>query len=242
MTASDGLRRAELVKALGAVRARISAACAGAGRDPRSVHLIAVTKTFPAADVATLAELGVLDFGESRDQEATAKVAEIANQLGASSMPRWHFVGRVQSRKCASVVRYADVVHSVDRAELVTRLASAVEAVDRGPLEVLVQLSVDGDPERGGVVAEQMLALADEVAGCEQLRLRGVMAIAPIAAEPDGAFAAVAAASQRLRQHHPEASWISAGMSNDFESAVAHGATHVRVGSALLGRRTSTFG
>jgi uncharacterized pyridoxal phosphate-containing UPF0001 family protein len=258
MTPPDDQRRAELVSTLGAVRARISQACATAGRDPHAVHVIAVTKTFPASDAAALAGIGVLDFGESRDQEAVAKVAETArlltragtaNGLGigtgigtgiaaVSAAPRWHFVGRLQSRKCRSVVGYASVVHSVDRPELVPKLAAAVDAAERAPLEVFVQVSLDGDPDRGGVPAAHLEALADAVAATTQLRLLGVMAVAPAGADPDAAFATLAEVALRLRQHHPDAKSISAGMSGDFESAVGNGATHVRVGSALLGRRT----
>jgi len=237
-----------LVTSLGAVRARIANACIEAGRDPHSVTLIAVTKTYPAADVATLATLGVLDIGESRDQEAAAKVAEVAEAQGHGAADergpslRWHFVGRLQSRKARSVATYAHAVHSVDRPELIGQLAAAVTRAGRGRLDVFVQVSLDGDPARGGVAGGGVLALADVVAARAQLRLRGVMAIAPMAAEPHRAFAELAAASAQLRVAHPEADAISAGMSVDLEAAITHGSTHVRVGTALLGRRSQVFG
>lgn len=248
MARLDGERRAELVGSLGSVRARIANACIAAGRDPHAVTLIAVTKTFPAADVVTLAALGVTEVGESRDQEASAKVAEVAelNRVSTDDRPapalRWHFVGRVQSRKARSVASYADVVHSVDRPDLVNQLAAGVIRAERPRLDVFVQVSLDDDPSRGGVSGDRVVALADEVAASPQLRLRGVMAVAPMEADPEAAFAELAAAAARLRESHPEARAISAGMSADLEAAVAHGSTHVRVGSALLGRRSPAFG
>jgi len=244
----DSERRAELVGSLGAVRARIANACIGAGRDPHSVTLVAVTKSYPAADVATLAGLGVTDIGESRDQEASAKVAEVAElgRVGAleqrTAQVRWHFVGRLQSRKSRSVATYAHAVHSLDRAELVEQLAAGVTRAGRDQLEVFVQVSLDGDRSRGGVLGADVVALADAVAARAQLRLRGVMAVAPMAADPRAAFAELASVSTRLRAAHPDADAISAGMSADLEAAISHGSTHVRVGSALLGRRTQLFG
>jgi hypothetical protein len=245
MTAPDVARRAELVSSLAAVRARIADACAAVERDPRAVTLVAVTKTYPATDVATLVELGVTDIGESRDQEAAAKVAETAELLRerpSADVPRWHFVGTLQRRKARSVASYAHTVHSLDRALLVPLLADAVDAAGRPPLEVFVQLSIDGDPARGGVLAADIAALANAVAARPQLRLRGLMAIAPMDVAPDDAFAVLADAAARLRADHPDADAISAGMSDDLEAAVRHGATHVRIGTALLGRRTSSFG
>jgi PLP dependent protein len=248
MAPLGGERRAELVGSLGAVRARLADACIAAGRDPHSVTLIAITKTFPGADVATLAALGVGDIGESRDQEASAKVAEVAELMRTGAADervaplRWHFVGRLQSRKSRSVASYAHAVHSVDRPELVEQLAVGVARAGRGRLDVFVQVSLDGDPSRGGVLPDRVVELADAVAARSELRLRGVMAVAPMAVDPRAAFADLAAAAARLRAAHPDADAISAGMSADLEAAVAHGSTHVRVGSALLGRRSQVFG
>jgi PLP dependent protein len=248
MAPLGGERRAELVGSLGAVRARLADACIAAGRDPHSVTLIAITKTFPGADVATLAALGVGDIGESRDQEASAKVAEVAELMRTGAADervaplRWHFVGRLQSRKSRSVASYAHAVHSVDRPELVEQLAVGVARAGRGRLDVFVQVSLDGDPSRGGVLPDRVVELADAVAARSELRLRGVMAVAPMAVDPRAAFADLAAAAARLRAAHPDADAISAGMSADLEAAVAQGSTHVRVGSALLGRRSQVFG
>lgn len=243
----DDERRAELVGALGAVRARIVDACSAAGRDPRSVTLVAVTKTYTAADVTTLAALGVNDVGESRDQEAVAKLAEVAalrhsgDADDATTQLRWHFVGRLQSRKASSVASYASAVHSVDRVELIEALASATSRSERDPLDVFIQLSLDGDPRRGGVLGDGAMALADAITARPELRLRGLMAIAPMAADPQAAFAELAAAATRLRAVHPDADALSAGMSADLEAALSHGSTHLRVGSALLGRRAQVF-
>lgn len=239
-------RRSELVRTLAAVRGRIAEVCAALGRDPREVTLVAVTKTYPATDVVTLARLGVRDIGENRDQEATAKIAQVREQLAAVDEPvaplRWHFVGQIQSRKCRSIASYAHCVHSLDRVQIADRLAAAVAELRRDPLEVFVQLSLDGDTARGGVVAGELARVADAAAAHPQLRLRGLMAVAPLGADPDRAFATLAEASARLCQDHPQAQAISAGMSGDLDAALRHGATHVRVGSALLGRRGPVIG
>ena len=232
-------RRDELATAIAVVRERIAAACTVVGRQPQEVTLVAITKTRPASDVALLAELGVLDVGENRDQEASAKAAELAGTSGL----RWHFVGRLQTNKARHVVKYAHAVHSVDRPEVATALADAAERSARAErLDVFLQVSLDGDPARGGVLSDQLLPLAEVVAARSQLRLRGVMAVAPLGADPDRAFADLAAISGGLRAVHTEATAISAGMSQDYESAVRHGSTYVRVGSALLGDRPSNIG
>jgi pyridoxal phosphate enzyme (YggS family) len=238
----DEGRRAELVSAVGAVRARIAAACEAAGRDPHSVTLVAVTKTYPARDVATLVRLGIQDVGESKDQEARAKVADTAALLPGGPTPTWHFVGQVQSRKARSVASYADAVHSVDRPKLVDALAAAAREVRDRPLAVFVQVSLDGDPTRGGVPVAGLPALTDAVAACPELRLRGLMAVPPLGSDAEEQFARLAELASQVRQTHPDADALSAGMSSDLEAAVRHGSTHVRVGTALLGRRPPVFG
>lgn len=237
----DDRRRAELVTALGAVRARIAGACAAAGRDPQTVALVAVTKTHPAADIATLARLGVLDIGESRDQEARAKIAELAEPAYSPVAVRWHLVGRLQTNKARTVVSYAHAVHSVDRAKLARSLADAAAEHRSDPLDIFVQVSLDDDPNRGGVAESGLAALADSVASRPELRLRGLMAVPPLGADSEAAFARLAELSGRLRRNHPDADAMSAGMSEDLEAAVGNGSTHVRVGSALLGRREQVF-
>ena len=228
----DG-RRAELAASLAEVRERIARACSAAGRSPHEVTLVAITKTYPAGDVVRLVELGVTDVGENRDQEAAPKATAV---LAAGAKPRWHFVGRLQRNKARSVTGYADVVESVDSIRLVTALDRAV--ADRAePLEVLVQVSIDGDPDRGGAAGDDLWRISDAVAAAAGLRLGGLMAVAPADWEPDRAFAALSGLAERLVAAHPAATTVSAGMSGDLEAAVRHGATHVRIGTSLLGMR-----
>lgn len=226
-------RLAQLSGNLEAVRRRIAAACVSAHRDPGEVTLVAVSKTWPASDVLAMRSLGVADFGESYDQEAKAKAVSLGS-MGTGI--RWHFVGRLQRNKCASIARYADVVHGVDRVEVADALDSAAERAGR-IVDVLLQVSLDGASGRGGAPAEAVPALAAAVAAATALSLCGVMAIAPREADAANAFAALAAVSARLRAQHPGALVISAGMTSDFEAAIANGSTCVRVGSALFGRR-----
>lgn len=209
---------------------------------------MAVTKTRPASDVVALASLGVGDVGENKDQEARAKHAEVG-EAGDVPALRWHLVGQLQSNKANSVARYAAAVHSLDRAKLVAaldrgvnRASSARERTASGRLEVFVQVSLDGDPDRGGAVPADVPALADAVAAAQYLDLAGVMAVAPAGWEAERAFADLAAVAAAVRQQHPTATGISAGMSGDLEAAIAAGSTHVRVGSALLGSRPPLLG
>ncbi|SCL16016.1 hypothetical protein GA0070616_0903 [Micromonospora nigra] len=233
-------RRAELAAGLARVRSRIADACAAADRDRAEVTMIAVTKTYPASDVVALAGLGVADVGENRDQEAAGKAAEVA---AAGVSPRWHFVGQLQRNKARSVVRYADVVHSVDSVRLARALDAASASGRDRPLDVLVQVSIDGDPARGGAVPDSadpdtgLGPVTDAVAGTAALRLTGLMAVAPLGWEPERAFARLAEIATAVRAVHPAATALSAGMSGDLEVAIRFGATHVRVGSALLGMR-----
>jgi PLP dependent protein len=226
-------RREELRRSLNEVHNRIATAARSAGRSSDEVTLVVVTKTFPASDVRLLASLGIRDIGESRHQEALAKSQECSD-LGLT----WHFVGRLQSNKAAAVARYASTVHSVDRKSLVPKLAAGATRSDR-QVDCLVQVNLHGDSGHhlGGASTSEVERLADLVAAADGLVLRGVMAIAPLEADAAGAFAQLLQTSQRLRRAHPRADWISAGMSGDLEAAVAHSATHVRVGSAVLGAR-----
>ncbi len=237
---SDG-REAELAANLAAVRDRIATACAAAGRKPAEVRLLAVTKTFPAQDVALLGDLGLADFAENRDNDAAAKVAEVA-RLRPDRAVRWTMVGRLQRNKARSVVDWAEEVQSVDSGRLADALQHAARrSLDRAnraePLDVFVQASIDGDPERGGCPLEDLPALSDHIAGSDALRLRGVMAVAPLGMPPDQAFDRLVAAFERLRADHPSATGLSAGMSGDLAEAITYGSTCVRVGTALLGSR-----
>jgi PLP dependent protein len=224
-------RRREVADRLAAVRARIASACEASGRDPAEVTLVAVTKTFPADDVRLLADLGVRDIGESRAQEAGTKAAACAD-LDLT----WHFVGQLQTNKVRAVLRFTSVLHSVDRLPLVRALAR--EVADRAePLRCLVQVRLDETRGRGGAEPAQVLPLADAVAQTQGLRLAGVMAVAPLHDDPAPAFARLAEVAATVRARHADATWVSAGMSEDLDVAIRCGATHVRVGRGLLGVR-----
>jgi pyridoxal phosphate enzyme (YggS family) len=244
-TEAAAARAQELQERLAAVRERIAAACRAAGRST-APRLIVVTKFFPAADVRVLSGLGVRDVGENRDQEAAAKAAETAD-LDL----RWHFIGQLQSNKARSVVRYASAVHSVDRLSVGGALAKAAAAdaerrageglAPRGPISCFVQVSLDADggAGRGGAAPSEVPAIADRLAEAPGLELAGVMAVAPLGAEPLAAFEELARISAELRAGHPGATAVSAGMSGDLEAAIQAGATHLRIGSDVLGPRPS---
>ncbi|MCX4773151.1 YggS family pyridoxal phosphate-dependent enzyme [Streptomyces sp. NBC_01260] len=232
-------RKAQLAANLAEVEERIASACAAAGRKREEVTLIVVTKTYPASDVRILHELGVRQVAENRDQDAAPKAAACADLSLA-----WHFVGQLQTNKVRSVVSYADVVQSVDRTKLVTAL-SAAAARDGRELGCLIQVALDAESgergERGGVAPDGVEELAAAVESAPGLRLAGLMTVAPLAGPFAGrqraAFDRLMEISSRLRGNHPAANMVSAGMSADLEDAVAAGATHVRVGTAVLGVR-----
>ena len=226
-------RRGQLQRALADVQLRISQACVAAGRHPDEVTLIAVTKTWPLSDVRLLADLGVRHVGESRAAELAEKQAAAAD-LDLT----WHAIGQIQSNKAKVIARHADVVHAVDRLSVVEALGRACTSLQRD-LDVLIQISVDPrpSPQRGGAAASDVPALADAIARQPRLQLAGVMAVAPLDEDPDTAFALLARVHADLLRDHPHAQIRSAGMSEDLEAAIRHGATHVRVGSAILGNR-----
>ncbi|NNN35145.1 YggS family pyridoxal phosphate-dependent enzyme [Streptomyces sp. S3(2020)] len=232
-------RKGELAANLAQVEDRIAAACAAAGRKREEVTLIVVTKTYPASDVRMLAELGVRDVAENKDQDAAPKAAE------CSDLPlTWHFVGQLQTNKVRSVAGYADMVQSVDRGRLVTALSKEAERQER-ELGCLIQVALDADEggrgERGGVGPGGIEELGELVAAAPGLRLAGLMTVAPLTGVYAGrelaAFERLMDLSTDLRRAHPAANMVSAGMSADLEQAVAAGATHVRVGTAVLGVR-----
>lgn len=232
-------RRSELAANLARVEERIAAACAAAGRRRDEVTLIVVTKTYPASDVRLLAELGVRQVAENRDQDAAPKAAE------CSDLPlTWHFVGQLQTNKVRSVAGYAGLVQSVDRARLVTALSREAVRAER-EMGCLIQVALDAGAgergDRGGVAPDGVAALAEAIDGAQGLRLDGVMTVAPLAGPYAGrqraAFERLMEISTDLRAAYPAATMVSAGMSADLEDAVAAGATHVRVGTAVLGVR-----
>lgn len=238
MTEPSAARRGQLAENLAVVRERIERACRVSGRDSSEVTLIVVTKFFPAAEVVALAGLGVTDVGENRHQEAAEKFAVVRAELGEAA-PRLHFIGQLQGNKAVAIAGLADVVHTVDRSKVIPPLARG--ARPGVPLGVLVQVDLDTDPQahglRGGARPEQIAHLADSVAAQPALTLRGVMAVAPLGQPARRAFGRLAGLADQVRHTHPEADWLSAGMSGDLEAAIDAGATHLRVGSAILGSR-----
>lgn len=224
---------ASLGRRLESVRERIASSAVNCGRSPDDVTLVVVTKFHGADLVRALADLGVRDVGENRHQEAEAK------HLQCSDLDlRWHFIGQLQSNKAAAVRRYADVVHSVDRDSVVAGLERAGLAdPGLGTLDCLIQINLTDDPGRGGVQPENLDALATQVMSTTTLRLRGLMAVAPLGENPEPAFEAVAMISENLRRLAPDATWLSMGMSGDFESAISFGATHLRIGTEITGKR-----
>ncbi|HUW77155.1 MAG TPA: YggS family pyridoxal phosphate-dependent enzyme [Candidatus Nanopelagicaceae bacterium] len=227
-------RRIELAKNLKAVRQQISEVAEECGRQPSEITLIGITKNFPASDAVILSELGLLDLGENRVQEAERKYQE-AEALRSEKIT-WHFVGQLQRNKVRTLLSFADVIHSVDRSSLIKDLSSEVQRSGQSPI-LLIQINLDPDDgDRGGVNPSDLIRLADEIVE-RGLRLGGVMAVAPIKSSPERAFAELARLHNLLLGQHPGAKWRSAGMSGDFGAAIKFGATHLRLGSSILGSR-----
>ncbi|WP_420753085.1 YggS family pyridoxal phosphate-dependent enzyme [Rhodococcus sp. O3] len=234
-------RRAELAEALAAVRARLDEAARAAGRAPGDVALLPVTKYFPASDAILLHELGCRSFGESREQEATPKIARFRESVTDPGVA-WHMIGRLQRNKARAVARWAHTIHSVDSIRLAAAVAAGARAAQESgdrttPIRVLLQVSLDGDPQRGGVVAADLEALAAAVADADGLELAGLMGVPPLGWDADAAFEQLARLHAQVLLDHPEATELSAGMSGDLEQAIRWGSTCVRVGTAVLGRR-----
>jgi pyridoxal phosphate enzyme (YggS family) len=240
-------RELELAEALTAVRSRLARAAEGAGRSADEIELLPITKFFPATDVVILRHLGCMAFGESREQEASNKATEVSAMVGSEPI-RWHMVGRIQRNKARSIAGWASAAHSVDNPKLIAALdRAAAEALAEGrraePLQVYIQISLDGDEKRGGVDVgrpdrvDELCAAAEAAEGLEFV---GLMAIPPLRSDPADAFARLAREHDRVQRDYPQPLGLSAGMSGDLEIAVRHGSTCVRVGTALLGQRPLT--
>jgi PLP dependent protein len=216
-----------LAERLEAVRSSVDDAARAAGRNPADITTVVITKFHPASVVRQLVELGVQDIGENRHQEAAAKADELSDlEL------TWHFVGQLQSNKAAAVATYAQVIHSVDRESVIDALSDGDTAPD-----VFIQVNLTDDSRRGGVAPHALEALAERVLSTRAVRLRGLMAVAPIGADPRTAFAIVREQSERLQRLAPKATALSMGMSGDYREAVMEGATHLRIGTAITGNR-----
>ena len=222
-------RKEELSRSLADVHARIQEATARASRKSDEVTLIAVTKTYPISDVEILHQLGVTHFGENRSAEGLEKSALVS--------AHWHFQGQVQSNKIAAISSWAHTVHSLDELSHVAKFDRAVGEIPEKRLDIFIQISLDGDTSRAGVRGDDLLALAHSISSTKNLDLVGLMVVPPVQAEPEKAFSEVAEIAQRFRRQFPVAQSLSAGMSGDYEIAIAHGATHIRVGSQILGPR-----
>jgi pyridoxal phosphate enzyme (YggS family) len=210
---------------------RITARLLANQRDASSLTRIVVSKFHPAQLVRELHDLGVRDFGENRDQEASAKALEVAD-LALT----WHFIGQLQSNKVKSVLNYAKVIHSLDRPSLLDALVKQTAGAQTRT-DVFVQVNLTDDLGRGGVEPGEILAFADRVAQVETLNLLGLMAVASLDGQEERDFAKIAGLSDLLKTEHPGAKFVSAGMSNDFELAIDYGATHLRIGTAITGYR-----
>ena len=221
-------RAQEISAALANVEDRVSKAAAKAGRNRSELTLIAVTKTYPASDVQILADLGVRNFGENRSDEGSEK-----SQLISAT---WHFQGQVQGRKLKDIASWATYIHSIDSADHITKLSRICSETDR-KISIFLQLSLDGAPDRGGVLEDQLGQLADQVAADSNLELAGLMCVPPVEYEFDRAFSEIAKVHNAFKMGFPAAVGLSAGMSSDFEVAIAYGATHLRIGSEILGSR-----
>ena len=215
------------------IQSRIKNACSAAGRDVSEITLIAVTKTYPASDVDLLKQLGIENVGENRDQEASSKKSEVKNQF------KWHFIGQLQSNKAKSVVNYADLIHSVDRWSLAKEIQKSAQGINKvQPVLIQVDLDQSGpDPTRGGIWPAQLNELVASINQASHLELKGLMSVAPLGEKPELAFARLKDIRVGFLKENPEAQILSAGMSDDLEAAILHGATHLRIGSALLGER-----
>ncbi len=240
-------RELELAEALDALRARLAAAAADAGRDVNEIELLPITKFFPISDIIILRELGCQAFGESREQEASHKAEELSG-ISDTDPIRWHMVGRIQRNKARSIAGWAYAVHSVDSQKVITALDRAAgDALADGrrsePLRIYIQVSLDGDENRGGIdiaTPELVDAACAVVEAADALTFVGLMAIPPLGSDPSEAFARLRAERDRVQRNYSQPLELSAGMSNDLEAAVKHGSTCVRVGTALLGQRPLT--
>ena len=222
-------RKEELSRSLADVQVRIREATARASRKSEEVTLIAVTKTYPVSDVEILHQLGVTHFGENRSAEGLEKSALVS--------AHWHFQGQIQSNKIAAISSWAQTVHSLDELSHVAKFDRAVGEIPGKRLNIFIQISLDGDTTRAGVRGDDLLALGQSISATKNLDLVGLMVVPPVQAEPEKAFSEVAQIAQRFRNEFPTAQSLSAGMSGDYEIAIAHGATHIRVGSQILGPR-----
>ena len=200
---------------------------------PFSPTLIVVTKTYPISDVEVLANLGVKNFGENRSNEGLEKSAAMG---AAHRILTWHYQGEIQSKKLREIASWTNCIHSLDELAHGEKL-NRILAEDGRSIDTFIQLSLDGDPSRGGVVESELFTLAAGITELPQINLLGIMCVPPVSMAADTAFSEIAAIHQRFIADFPDSPSLSAGMSGDYMLALNHGATHIRVGSKILGSR-----
>ena len=224
----------ELAQRYNQIVEQVASAAAASGKSASDITLVVVTKNHPPQLVFDLLALGARDFGENRDQEASPKAKEVLTS--SSEAMRWHFIGQLQTNKVRSVLEYADLIHSLDRESLLVELQK--RTMDRPqPLGVFIQVNLTEDPARGGVGVNDLEAFATKVLGSQGLRLEGLMGVGGLDKDPAVEFERLAGLSAKLQILAPEAKGLSMGMSSDFEVAIGYGATHLRIGSAITGKR-----
>jgi len=226
-----------LAERLSAVHARIAKAAENANRKLDEIQLVIVTKNHSEQLPLQLLELGEFNFGENKDQEASIKAEAVRTAGETGLVPNWHFVGQLQSNKVKSMLGYSQVLHSLDRPSLLNELVKQLAKTPERSLDVFIELNLTGDPGRGGIMPADLISFAESVLQAKQLKLLGVMGVAGLEGTPASYFETIAKASAELRTIAPEARFISAGMSGDYEEAIRYGATHLRIGTAITGNR-----
>jgi pyridoxal phosphate enzyme (YggS family) len=193
-----------------------------------SPTLIVVTKTYPIEDVEILHGLGVRNFGENRSSEGLEKSAKVE--------ALWHYQGEIQSKKIREIISWASCIHSLDNEGHLEKIARFLRESQQSR-DLFIQLSLDGDPDRGGLKEAEVFALAEKISEIKEINLLGIMSVPPVNFEAGAAFSEISAIHQRFIAHFPQSTSLSAGMSGDYMIALEHGATHIRVGSKILGAR-----
>jgi len=223
------LRRQELKQSLVHLKERIAAATRQSGRNIDEITLVVVTKTFPVTDAQILYELGERNFGENRNEEGLSK----KELVGPDAI--WHFQGQVQSKKIRQITQWAEVVHSLDSVDHARKFADADNA---NALKFFLQVNLEPSrADRGGVSIAGLQDFLGEIAGLKNINIIGLMTVAPLGVDPEGAFEEVAKAKNLVQKNYPSITQLSMGMSGDFEEAIKYGATHIRIGSSILGSR-----
>ena len=230
--------QSNLAERLQSIQQRIDGATKAASRSRSEIELVIVTKNHGFELALELLALGENQFGENRDQEASAKAAQVSQSLAPGDLsPTWHFVGQLQTNKVKSMLTYSSVLHSLDRLSLLKELEKQLVKTPEATLDAFIELNLTDDPNRGGIEPKNLLEFAEQVLKVSQIRLLGVMGVAGLGVEPAVDFATILSSSEKLQSISAFSKYISAGMSGDFETAIGFGATHLRIGTAITGNR-----